>query len=461
MNKIASMLSVMALSMGFVACENYDLPNPPAQSNPADAIFKAENLTIAPISVEGEAAKVIDLKALNDANEPAAVAAVEVVDWPADYQLGMTMYVSKTEDMANAQPCSLTVKDGIAYAAADELQGAVAAVTADPREANFFTNFAATADLVDAEGKVLGSVNIGSPEYRYAGFPLAIKPFPADYVIEDNYFLVNGDNRIKLTHSSASPYDDPMFTTIVEITADQAAAGYEWTVVPESGKPVMGGEGESGNLAEGTTGKVSLSGPVMFSFDMKAKTFNISNAYEFLYTPGNSNGWAQDASQVLFTTDYVNYNGFAYLSGEFKFDATLDWGAPFGNSGVEGKLSTDPGAGNLVADPEGLYWCTANIVELTYAITPIQSVSVIGDGTPGGWDADTELTRDPNNFLIWSGEVDFTAGEFKFRMNNGWDINLGGELGNLQPGAGNMAATPGKHKVTLNLTTYPYTCTIE
>lgn len=98
------MLSVMALSMGFVACENYDLPNPPAQSNPADAIFKAENLTIAPISVEGEAAKVIDLKALNDANEPAAVAAVEVVDWPADYQLGMTMYVSKTEDMANAQP---------------------------------------------------------------------------------------------------------------------------------------------------------------------------------------------------------------------------------------------------------------------------------------------------------------------------------------------------------------------
>ena len=47
MNKIASMLSVMALSMGFVACENYDLPNPPAQSNPADAIFKAENLTIA------------------------------------------------------------------------------------------------------------------------------------------------------------------------------------------------------------------------------------------------------------------------------------------------------------------------------------------------------------------------------------------------------------------------------
>lgn len=46
-------------------------------------------------------------------------------------------------------------------------------------------------------------------------------------------------------------------------------------------------------------------------------------------------------------------------------------------------------------------------------------------------------------------------------MNNGWDINLGGEYGNLQPGAGNLPTIPGKHKVTLDLTTYPYNYTIE
>lgn len=56
----------------------------------------------------------------------------------------------------------------------------------------------------------------------------------------------------------------------------------------------------------------------------------------------------------------------------------------------------------------------------------INSVGIIGSATPGGWDADTEMTQDPGNPNIWTLSVTLTSGEMKFRANNSWEINWGG-----------------------------------
>jgi hypothetical protein len=61
------------------------------------------------------------------------------------------------------------------------------------------------------------------------------------------------------------------------------------------------------------------------------------------------------------------------------------------------------------------------------------------------------MTFDPAANL-WTATATMGVGEFKFRANNGWDINLGGDLQNLSYGGDNIAVTEaGTYLVTLDL----------
>lgn len=83
---------------------------------------------------------------------------------------------------------------------------------------------------------------------------------------------------------------------------------------------------------------------------------------------------------------------------------------------------------------------------------------MIGNATPQGWDASTALTSD--DYLVWKGTVAMTEGEFKFRANDNWDINLGGSLDDLVQGGDNIKSPgAGTYEVTLDLSKLPYTAT--
>lgn len=154
--------------------------------------------------------------------------------------------------------------------------------------------------------------------------------------------------------------------------------------------------------------------------------------------------------------------GFAYASSVgFKFSTQADWGGiNYGDGGAEGKLSEDGGAGNLTVAETGLYWFNANLPSLEYTATKINTIGLIGDATPKGWDASTALTPSENG-LVWTGTVTMAGtGEYKFRANDDWAVNLGGSADDLQPNASNIA-TPGAgtYTVTLDLRTLPYKVT--
>lgn len=181
----------------------------------------------------------------------------------------------------------------------------------------------------------------------------------------------------------------------------------------------------------------------------------------FLWTPGDANGWNQEASQKLF---YFrdNFVGFAMLSpGGFKFTDAPDWNnTNYGAGDGEGLLSTDGGAANLEVPASGLYWCSVNTEELTYSVTPISQVGIIGDACEYGWDASVPLTT--TNNLVWTGDVYLLGGGFKFRCNDAWDINLGGTAYNyLLPDGDNLQSPgEGEYTVTLDLSRLPYSCTL-
>lgn len=436
---------------GLASCTGtYELPNPPAQSNPAEVPFDINNLSVASLSVNDGA--VINLTEANANSKLVPVALAHAAEWPANYLLDLTMNV--TYKGKTAQVPTTTVNDTV-YVEPDVFNDAFYTITKDPSEATVDINFTPKAKLAESNSSFL----LGGPGYTLGDEKLTIKPFDPAIVIEDTYILVLGDERITLQHnSSESVYDDPNFSVVKDIVT--TANSLPWYVTNAAGNVKWAGEGESGTMVEGATGSCMYVGPVMFSFNMETKAFKFYVAYPQLYVPGNANGWSQAASTPVYTSDYVNYNGFIHADGEFKFCATLGWDVNWGDAG-DGKLA--PGAANIKVGANGCYYVTANLGSLTYTTALMTSCGVIGDATPNGWDGQTNLVQDAANPMIYKGEIEFKgSGEWKIRFNDNWDYNLGGNVDNLTVGGDNIK-TPGagKKTVTLDLSKFPYTVTVR
>lgn len=482
MKKIA-ILSALAICLGLTSCDDNDIIGIP--ENAQQPVFEAKNLTMAPTAeVTG---KTVDLTVYNDANKVIPVVDVTATDFPTDYNLDFVMQISKDPSFGRFAEVETEMQGNVLTVAPDDLQSAYySAISKGPKAKDVYVRYAAFA--VDPKNDN-NQIRIGNPDFYFApgkdGYQtINILPFPSTLVIEDAYYLLGTindwsvANAVKFTHSDENVYDDPVFTLKVDITPDQAASGWWWKIVPQStyetgnwvdadnaafGVAVNGDESAEGALVGRTAtedcgaGCYKVAGPMLFKINMEEGSYEISLAIEQLYTPGDANSWSQAKSDRLFTTDYTNYAGYAHVKDNFKFTSALNWdGVNYGFAG-DGKLSNDGGAGNLVAPAEGLCFLQANIASLTYSISaPVTTYGLIGAATPNGWDASTALTPSANE-MVWEGDVAMKGGEYKFRANDAWDINLGGSIDNLTQDAGNLmfSEPDGTYHVVLDLSTYP------
>jgi hypothetical protein len=147
--------------------------------------------------------------------------------------------------------------------------------------------------------------------------------------------------------------------------------------------------------------------------------------------PGNHQGWAPASAPLMASSGYgeTDYEGYMWLDGGFKFlapkpDGTFDWGTTdWGDNGDFSGVLAETGESDCTASA-GYYYVKADTAALTYS-TQLANWGVIGDGTPTGWDSDTDMVYDATS-KTWSLDVQLTAGlKFKFRANDGWDINFG------------------------------------
>lgn len=179
---------------------------------------------------------------------------------------------------------------------------------------------------------------------------------------------------------------------------------------------------------------------------------------------GNTWGWEPSVAPKLASTDGVNFDGYVWVpaggSGEFKFTSQADWNGTNYGSGGPGLISTS--GGNLNWPEQGAYFrVQVNTSALTWSATKITTWGVIGDGTPGGWGSSTPLTFNTTT-LLWTGTVNFVSGNFKFRANDGWGINLGAPQATMAYDGPNFPVSlTGNRTVTLDLRNAPnYTYTV-
>ena len=132
----------------------------------------------------------------------------------------------------------------------------------------------------------------------------------------------------------------------------------------------------------------------------------------------------------------------------WKFRANDNWDYNYG--ATAGSLSLVAGGSDIITDVEADYAITLDLsTPLAYTYRA-DRWGLIGDATPGGWNDDTNMTWDAVNgrFTV---TLNLSANKFKFRANDGWDYNFGGDLGALTPGGADIAvAEAGNYTITLN-----------
>lgn len=244
---------------------------------------------------------------------------------------------------------------------------------------------------------------------------------------------------------------------------------YEGSKWDESGnwdvinKGVMGCEKDGCEDASGTiyyTGDswgtpqsmvIAGAGTWIVTLDMNNLSYSVGKPV--LYMKGDANG--RDGYDYLSGEDGVKFTGFMYLNQNgFKFTTAPDWSG----TGYGANFDTAPDAANIViTEPAGYYQVDVDLSEKTYTLTPITSIGIIGSASPNGWDSDVDMTYVPYNKDTkevngyWEVKnITLSAGEIKFRANDGWDISWGGELDHLTTkNGGNITVEAGTYDIKL------------
>ncbi|MBR1547289.1 MAG: DUF5115 domain-containing protein, partial [Prevotella sp.] len=275
----------------------------------------------------------------------------------------------------------------------------------------------------------------------------------------------------KFSHSSLSVADDPVFTYILAGTGSEtwfaigddeacdAIGAGDWSKLYGT-TAGNGNNGDAGSLARrtalGDDGSFKVEGTAKFyriQINMAELTYTITalDFAEYFYEIGNESGWS--TSHPLYgPAGDGKYQGYYYLNGEFKFKPNEgDWNDDLefvSGTPTEGTLTPDGGPN--VGDPgAGFYRIDLDAATLSYKLTKIESVSIIGTAN-GNWDTDTDLTYNVAEGC-WEVTTDLNTGEMKFRGNHNWDgdVDLGGSFDALVTGGSNIAVEAGNYTIKL------------
>lgn len=300
-----------------------------------------------------------------------------------------------------------------------------------------------------------------------------VKAIPEAPFIDNGYYLVgdmfttddvNGWTKgvaKAFNHSEKDVYDDPVFTVSFETTkADQY-----WKIIPKKnidaddlwapgvvGPKVDGDDSMTGALTNGEAkaGKIAKAGKYKLTINMMDYSYTIEevNYDPFIYFIGSTDGWKSNDQKLALVDDAKGvYTGYVYLADpnnagfEFKFQrAPGNWDTAIGAGTFVSFAGAAIGVdnGNLgVNAGEGVYYMDVNLSEGTITATKVETMGMIGGFN--NWDGDAVMTWNAEEYCFEATNAGVTADGWKFRVNGGWDINLGGSLNNLTAGGDNLS----------------------
>ena len=323
-----------------------------------------------------------------------------------------------------------------------------------------------------------------------------VKAIPEAPVIEEGYYLVgdmfttedvNGwtkEAAKAFKHSDKDVYEDPIFT----ISFETKKPDQYWKIIPKKnidaddlwaagvvGPKVDGDDSMTGLLTNGEAkaGKIAKAGKYKLTINMMDYSYTLEevNYDPFIYFIGSTDGWKSNDQKLALVDDAKGvYTGYVYLADpnaagfEFKFQrAQGNWDTAIGAGTFVsfGGAAIGVDNGNIgVNAGEGVYYMDVNLSEGTITATKVETMGMIG--TFNNWDGDAKMTWNAEEYCFEATNAGVTADGWKFRVNGGWDINLGGSLNNLTAGGDNIAVAGNTVKLyPTRKTSENIYCTVE
>ena len=292
---------------------------------------------------------------------------------------------------------------------------------------------------------------------------------------EDNWYLIGTNNGWSTSDMSYKFTQSTENANVYSIHVDNVSGDFWFKIANEdcysaadfwSGTILSAAnDGESaltGNLVEGNQGAFCLPASYHATYfdltiDVENLTYTITTdgqepvidptaEYDYVYVTGTADNWSGNGSKLASVKDANNYYGFFYATGEFKIKKDPDsWATNWG--GTNGNLVAD--GANILAN--GLVYVNANLNNMTYSVTEITSMGIIGDAVNADWATEAPLTYNAETGAWEATGVVLNAGSIKFRANNSWDINFGSALDNLVINGENITVEAGTYNVVLTL----------
>lgn len=304
-----------------------------------------------------------------------------------------------------------------------------------------------------------------------------VKAVPVAPVIEEGYYLVGDMFTIKdgetevvngwtkeaakaFNHSDKDVYEDPVFTVSFETTkADQC-----WKIIPKKnidsgeiwaagvvGTKVDGDNSMTGALTnvDAKAGKIAKPGKYKLTINMMDYSYTLEevNYDPFIYFIGSTDGWSSSDQKLALVDDAKGvYTGYVYVADpngaglQFKFQRVAgSWDNEI-NAGAFNTFSdaaTNEGGNFGVNAGEGVYYFDVNLSEGKITATKVEKMGIIGGFN--NWADDAVMTWNAKEYCFEATNVGVTADGWKFRVNGGWDVNLGGSINDLTAGGDNLS----------------------
>ena len=302
-----------------------------------------------------------------------------------------------------------------------------------------------------------------------------VKAIPEAPVIDEGYYLVgdmfntedvNGWNTVSakqaFKHSDKDVYEDPIFT----ITFETTKANQYWKIIPKAnvdagntdasaagvvGPKVDGDDSMTGALTNGDAkaGKIAKAGKYKLTINMMDYSYTLEevNYDPFIYFIGSTDGWSSSDQKLALVDDAKGvYTGYVYVADpngaglQFKFQRVAgSWDNEI-NAGAFNTFSdaaTNEGGNFGVNAGEGVYYMDVNLSEGKITATKVEKMGIIGGFND--WGGDAVMTWNAKEYCFEATNVGVTADGWKFRVNGGWDINLGGSINDLTAGGDNLS----------------------
>ncbi len=229
-----------------------------------------------------------------------------------------------------------------------------------------------------------------------------------------------------------------------------ATNNWKFATQPNWNGPNYGDDNNSGVLNPNAANNIAKpAGYYKLNADATALTYTAVATSWGLIGDATPNGWNDETALTYFPGLTTWRGGMHLTAASIKFRANHSWDYNYGSNAADGNLQA--GGANIPVSLESDYYLILDLShpnEYTYSAN---RWGVIGDATPDGWNSDQNMTWDATN-NVFTVTLNLVVGTFKFRANDGWDLNYGGDPNALTPGGANIPiTTAGTYTITLDL----------